>query len=152
MIRSVLEKMSPAIPRRALLVLAGAAWTAVGIMLLNYGYTWLTHPPVIRNLGIGILSVAASLAVYRIGFNGIALKNIARIRSLKEKPCAFSFLAWKGYLIIAVMMTMGILLRGSSIPRPYLAIVYVTIGGALFLSSLSYYSHFYQGFDRMNPD
>ena len=50
----------------------------------------------------------------------------------------------KGYLIIIGMMALGILLRRSPLPRPYLAIVYVAIGGALLQASLNYFVRLYQ--------
>ncbi len=37
------------------------------------------------------------------------------------------------------MITGGVLLRHSAIPKPYLAILYAAIGGGLFLSSFVYY-------------
>ena len=37
------------------------------------------------------------------------------------------------------MIALGVFLRHSRIPREYLAALYLTIGGALFLSSLHYY-------------
>ena len=42
------------------------------------------------------------------------------------------------YIIIAVMIIMGTLLRHSEIPKPYLAILYTGIGFALILSSIRY--------------
>ena len=54
------------------------------------------------------------------------------------KKCLFAFIPWKSYLIIAVMMTMGIVLRHSSIPKQYLAVLYIGIGLALVLSSVRY--------------
>lgn len=43
----------------------------------------------------------------------------------------------KSYLIIVVMM--GMALRHSPIPKPYLAAVYLGIGGGLLLASLGYF-------------
>jgi hypothetical protein len=37
------------------------------------------------------------------------------------------------------MIVLGIALKNLPIPRPYLAILYTMIGGALFLASLQYY-------------
>jgi len=42
-------------------------------------------------------------------------------------------------LIIGLMITLGIILRNSAIPKQYLAIIYTTIGGAIFLSSFHYH-------------
>lgn len=52
--------------------------------------------------------------------------------------CVFSFMPWKSYLIILIMMAMGVTLRHSAIPKHYLAILYTCIGLALILSSMRY--------------
>ena len=38
------------------------------------------------------------------------------------------------------MMTGGMLLRHSTLPKPWLAVVYAAIGGALLLASRQYYA------------
>ncbi len=103
-------------------------WSAVGILLCSYAVNWVTHPATFIALALGFLGLAISVAVNRWGFSKLAHKNIDRILAYNERACAFAFQAWKGYLIIAIMMTGGILLRHSSIPRPYLAVVYAAIG------------------------
>jgi len=40
------------------------------------------------------------------------------------------------------MIMLGFTLRHSSFPKAYLAIIYLTIGLGLFLSSLKYYPNF----------
>jgi len=77
--------------------------------------------------------------VYKFGFSKIARKNINRVCRYPDKVCFFAFQEWKSYLIISVMAPLGIFLRHSSLPRQYLAVIYITIGLALFLSSLHYY-------------
>lgn len=139
-----LARLNPALPKKWLLILAGIMWTGVGVMLLRYAITWLTHPLSTISILLGSLGVMISIAANRWMFSNLARKNIERILSLKDKACAFSFQAWKGYLIIAVMITSGILLRNSAIPKPYLAVVYAAIGGALLQASLNYYLRYYQ--------
>jgi len=79
-----------------------------------------------------------ALLVHHFLFLKIVDKNIARILPMVEKKCLFSFITWKSYMIIIVMVTMGTLLRHSTFPKQYLAILYVGIGLALMLSSLRY--------------
>jgi hypothetical protein len=112
-----LTKFNPAVSKNWLLVLAGIMWSGVGILLCGYAVTWLAG-------------------------SKIAQKNIDRILLYANKACLFSFQSWSGYIIIAVMMTGGILLKSSPIPKPYLAIMYTAIGGGLFLSSFRYYARF----------
>jgi hypothetical protein len=141
---NLLQRFNPAISKHYLLVIAGLMWTAVGVMLINYAYTWLTEPFTTVTLLFGIAGATISVLAFRFQFSKLALKNIVRILGLADKACLFSFQAWKGYLIIVVMVTGGLLLRGSVIPKPWLAIVYLSIGGALLLSSFQYYAQFYQ--------
>jgi hypothetical protein len=65
-------------------------------------------------------------------------KNLGRILSMEGKRCAFSFLTWKSYVMVALMIAMGAVLRHSPIPKPYLAMLYIGIGLALVLSSIRY--------------
>jgi hypothetical protein len=46
--------------------------------------------------------------------------------------------------LIGLMITVGVALRNLPIPRPYLAILYTSIGGALFLASLQYYVYLWR--------
>ncbi len=56
----------------------------------------------------------------------------------------FAFIPWKSYLIVAVMVIMGGVLRYSMIPKRELAILYIGIGLALILSSVRYIRIFYK--------
>lgn len=142
--KNMLVRLNPALSKKWLLVLAGAMWSGVGILLLHYAFTWLIQPVSAINLLLGVLGVLISILANRFQFSKLAGKNITRILALNHKACIFAFQAWKGYLIIVIMVTGGILLRNSSIPKPYLAVVYAAIGGALLQASLQYYQHFFQ--------
>ncbi len=140
----IFAQLNPALPKRWLLVLAGCMWTGVGVMLLTYAINWLSDPLSGITILLGALGVLISIIANRLQFSKLATKNIERILILNEKACLFAFQAWKGYLIIFVMITGGILLRSSAIPRPYLAVAYTSVGGALLQASLIYYQRFFQ--------
>ena len=133
------KRIKPTVPKCLLIALAGLMWSTVGAMLCSMAYYWLKVVDWLTAFPFGLFGIILSLVVYRFGFSGIARKNIDRICLLPEKGCIFAFQAWKSYLIIVVMITLGIILRHSPIPKHYLAIVYTTVGGALLLSSLHYY-------------
>jgi hypothetical protein len=59
-----------------------------------------------------------------------------------SKKCIFSFMTWRSYLIVLVMVSMGIALRHSALPKDYLSILYNGIGLALFLSGIRYLRFF----------
>jgi hypothetical protein len=140
----LLKKLNPAVSKYWLIALAGSMWSGVGIMLLHLAYIWLTT--VNRSMGVflGSLGIISALTAYRYGFSKIALKNIARLCLLPDKYCIFAFQAWKGYLIIILMIMLGITLRYSIIPKHFLAVIYAAIGGALFLSSFHFYRRIWQ--------
>lgn len=133
-----IRKMRPAVGKSALLFLAAGMWIGVGSLLLTWAYLWLHAAPAQGTVALVALGVAAALVIHHFGFLKIVDKNLARILPMKDKRCLFAFMGWKSYLNVAVMITVGILLRHSPIPKPYLAVVYIGIGLALLLSSVRY--------------
>ena len=92
---------------------------------------------------MALAGVLLASAIYRFGFSKLAKKNIQRITGMAgDKICIFAFQEWSSYPLVVVMIGLGISLRNYlPIPKPYLAILYIGIGGGLFLSSLFYYKH-----------
>lgn len=132
----------PVVNRHYLYIFAGAMWFSVGIMLNNLAYHWLIEFGSDNTILYAILGACAAIIIFKFGFVKIAKKNIIRIQQMEGKRCIFSFMSWKSYLIVVVMMTMGITLRHSYIPKQYLAIMYIAIGGALAISSILYFINF----------
>lgn len=136
---SYLERFKPAVKKPILLFLSGLMWLCVGIMLNSLAIRWLIiYGKSYAYLFAGIGFIAA-LIIHHYGFLKIVDKNLGRISFLKDKPCVFSFMSWKSYLIVLVMVTMGLTLRHSSLPKQYLSVSYIGIGLALFLSSIRYF-------------
>jgi hypothetical protein len=138
-----IEKFKPAVMNSLLLFLAGMVWMCVGIVLMFLGFLWLNISPNVNFYGFAGAGVAVALLVHHFGFLKIVNINLKRILQSNDKKCVFSFIPWKSYVIIAVMATMGAILRHSVIPKPYLAIVYIGIGLALILSSFRYIRIFF---------
>ncbi len=139
-----MKKFKPAVTNTALLFLAGFVWACVGTMLLFLAFSWLSAASRTTFYLFGGTGVVFALMVHHFGFLKIVDKNLDRILPMDEKHCLFAFIPWKSYLMIAFMITMGAILRHSSIPKPYLAILYTTIGLALILSSVRYIRTFFQ--------
>ncbi len=127
-----------------LFVLAGAAWTSVGVILCRLSYTWLEPIDLPFAISYGLIGLVLAWILYRFGFFYFAQKNIDRIGISSGKRCLFAFQTWKSYLLICVMITLGIVLRNSPIPKHYLSVMYTMIGGALILSSFRYYFHLWR--------
>ena len=138
---SAWSKLKPAVRKPWLILSAGLMWSGVGVLLCKYVYEWVTP----LSLGQVVLVLFGGLIlatmIYRFGFSHLADKNIRRIAAIPgEKACWFAFQEWKSYPLVAVMISMGIYLRVySPFPEPLLAVMYLGIGGSLFLASLHYY-------------
>lgn len=133
-----INKFKPAVANISLLFLAGIVWICVGIMLLLLAFSWLSPLAVNEICLLAGIGVVVALLVHHFGFLKIVNKNLRRILLMNDKKCLFAFIPWKSYLIIAIMITMGAVLRHSTIPKQYLAILYIGIGLALILSSVRY--------------
>ena len=131
-------KIKPAVNKRVLLFLAGFMWLGVGTMLLFLSISWLDEFRVHGSIIFGATGVIVALLVHHFGFLRIVDKNRGRILPMEGPRCVFSFITWKSYIIVAVMVAMGILLRHSPIPKPCLSVLYMGIGLALVLSSVRY--------------
>lgn len=146
-----LSSLKPAVTKYWLIALAGLMWTGVGVMLCRLAYIWLAVISSAVAASLGLFGIGMAVAAYYLGFSKIARKNIKRLCLLTERTCVFAFQTWRGYLIIGFMITLGIVLRNSAIPKQYLAVIYTTIGGAIFLSSFHYYGLLWEMVVQQNP-
>ncbi len=137
-----MKKLYPAVQKIWLHLLAGVMWLCVGIMLCALAARWLKMVLLYQLILILLAGLALAAVIYFFGFSKMALKNIRRIEAyMHERVCLFAFQKWSSYPLIAFMVSLGIYLRiYSPIPKPLLAILYIGLGGGLFLSSLHYYS------------
>ena len=72
-------------------------------------------------------------------FSRIVNKNLQRIIPMDGKKCIFSFIPWRSYVIISIMILMGSFIRHSTIiPKVYLSVLYTGIGSAMILSGFRY--------------
>lgn len=134
------KKYNPAVKKEYLLLPAGFAWMGAGLMLCSMAFRWLqstAHPVVMAAAGM----VAGTL-ISLFGFRKIARQNIERIEALPGNRCFFSFMTLKSYLLVLVMISFGIALRHSSLPKESLAVIYISIGVALALSSIIYFKSY----------
>jgi nucleoside recognition membrane protein YjiH len=138
----MIQRFNPAVPRHFLYAIAGLFWTLAGGLLCMRGAFWLGELQFPTIASIGAASIAVAAAGYVFLFAGIVRKNITRIGRLPDRACVFAFTAWRGYIMIAIMMTAGISLRSSSIPLYYLSLPYTAMGGILLTGSVVFYRQF----------
>lgn len=137
-----LKKFDPAVDKRFLVALSGLMWSGVGTMLCTLAVRWLLPSAARPGIWFGTTGIVLSLMVHHFGFLKLVDRNIERILAKKGKVCIFGFQPWKSYFMIGLMIGMGTVLRHSSLPRQYLAIVYIGMGGAMLLSSIRYFRTF----------
>ncbi len=137
-----MKKFDPAVNKRLLIALSGITWSVVGIILCNLAIGWLLQTAARNRIWLGAAGIILALLIHHFGFLRLVDRNIDRIQSQKDKVCVFAFQAWKSYLIVVIMVGIGITLRHSSLPKPYLSVVYIGFGGAMILSSLRYFRVF----------
>jgi hypothetical protein len=133
------RKLRPAVSKQWLFALAGFMWSTVGLMLCRQAYGWLAEISLEAGVILGALGMGMAMVAYGLGFSKVAQKNIQRLDQVPPKVCIFAFQAWRGYITVGFMIGLGIVMRNSPVPKPYLAILYLTIGGALVFASFHYY-------------
>ncbi len=138
------KRFHPAVDKRILIALSGATWIIVGVILVKLALGWLSPVNLKSAFVLGLTGATFALFIYHFGFLRLVDRNIERIMEMKDKVCIFAFQAWKSYVIIAVMVGMGITLRQTPLPKPYLAVVYIGFGGAMVLSSIRYIRTFFR--------
>jgi hypothetical protein len=138
------KKLSPAVDKKVLIFMAGLMWCVAGVMLIRYAVSWLALCTGREEIFFYSAGFLAAMLIHHFGFLKLADKNLNRLLPLKEKQNPFSFMTPKSYLIVMVMISMGIALRHSQIPKRYLSLVYNGIGLALFLSGIRYIKVFFE--------
>jgi hypothetical protein len=138
----MIQRFNPAVPRHFLYGIAGLFWTLAGGLLCVRGAVWLGQLQFPAIASVEAASIAVAAAGYIFLFSGIVRKNITRIGLLPDRVCVFAFTAWRGYIMIGVMVTAGISLRSSSIPLYYLSLPYTAMGGILLTGSAVFYREF----------
>ncbi|MCK5003685.1 MAG: hypothetical protein KAS21_01260 [Candidatus Aminicenantes bacterium] len=138
-INSELEKWKPGVPKNILLLIAGLFWIGVGIFLNSLSYSWLKREKTVIMILLVFFGLFLAIIIHYFGFSRIVNKNLQRIIPMDGKKCIFSFIPWRSYVIISIMILMGSFIRHSTIiPKVYLSVLYTGIGSAMILSGFRY--------------
>lgn len=132
----------PTVHKKWLFLTAGSLWGIVGVFLLVRGVGWLQETEESMPLILGTAGIGLGILGYYSGFRRIAEQNALRIHHLPDRSPLISFLAPRGYMMVALMISLGFLLRQSPLPKPYLSPFYIGMGCALLLGSSQFRSQF----------
>ncbi len=132
-----LERWKPAAGVRTHLFSAAMMWTVVGLGLAAAGIAWCFGSALPWALVLAGAGVAAGLVKGRFVLRTMAERNAARIIVRGDGRCLGGFLSLKTWLLVALMMTSGIILRRSAVPRPVLGVLYSAVGTALLVGCVT---------------
>lgn len=139
-----MANFKPAVNRRYLFLVAGMFWLIAGMILLMLAAQWLLTFAAATTALIVVLGTGVGYIIYQFGFSNIVRKNVKRIKIQPPSVCLFAFQAWRSYLIVFIMMMFGYLIRHSPVSRLLVALIYISIGFGLLLSSLIYLKTYWQ--------
>lgn len=129
------RRLTPVASPRTRLFAAAFVWTAVGAGLLAAGLAWIVGSPSAAWLAAIPAALAVGWAKGRFVLAPRARANTRRIAAAGEARCVGGAFSWGSWLLAIGMMAGGMLLRRSPIPRPWLGLVYTTVGIALLAAS-----------------
>lgn len=129
---TVSDMHKPGVNQSVLFFVAPFLWSIVGIMLIIRGMHWLESEHQLI-----LLSVALLLGTLKSFFilDKTIKKSVARIAALEDGTCLGAVYSWKSWLLVALMILVGGIVRHVYTPGNLLGTVYCAIGWALLVSS-----------------
>ena len=122
------------VQKNTLLLIACLVWGAAGFNILKIGL--LAYPNYLQPLNYVLSLVVFAIFQFLI-FGKLVKKHTQRILAYKEKQFFLKFFDVKSFIIMAFMMTFGIVLRATNIaPERFIAVFYTGLGSALALAGL----------------
>ena len=137
---NLLTKYKPSVGKHNLLFIAGLAWSTAGGILAGRGLIFLILHG--QYLGWRLAGgLVFGMIFYVLLFAKISRQHIKRIHKLNiPYPCAFSFFNLRGYMLMAIMISGGIMLRRfDMIGKEWLYNFYVTMGMPLLVSASRFF-------------
>ena len=130
------------INKKYLLFIACIVWCIAGFNVLRIGFTAYINYQSIRNY---LLSVVVFIP-FCLMFLKLTQKHTLRINGYAEdKQWFFKFFDTKSFIIMAVMMGGGIIIRKFNLlPDQFIAIFYSGLGSALLLAGIVFGINFYK--------
>ena len=128
------------VSRRVLIGIAGLVWILAGSFVLSTGVSHFSNNTTIFVCLLSILIFVLFSALFQM----LAYKNQKRIRALEsDKNPVFKFFTVQSYIVVAFMITLGIVLR-LFLPSFFIAFFYTGLGSALFLAGIAYLGYYIQ--------
>lgn len=123
------------------LIFSGIVWFVIGVNLCLKGYQYAIHVTEAFYEPLWMILTGIVLGYMKGRFAlSKAINRFIRHMVQYEEPLRISEIFSLRYIaIIGVMMTLGILMKVSSIPMQIKAVIDFTVGSALFYGSIRYF-------------
>lgn len=133
-----------------LLITAGLVWLIAGINVLRIGISYWVDSKQYWLLKLGETALVF-LFFFGIIFHRLYHKHTRRIAQKPNNNCPFSFFDIKGWIIMSVMITFGILARTYHwLPAEFIAFFYTGLSLALIATGLRFIKRWWKGYsDRV---
>lgn len=137
--KNFLNRIKPGVPKNVLLIVYVLFW-GIGsyrVLLLSadklggWDHSW----------PLTLAGLIGYPVFFRLVFYPMAIKHVRRIVLLpEERPCMFSFIDWKGYVIICIMITLAFTIEYLHVvPDPYLGAFFISLGLSLGSATIYYF-------------
>lgn len=132
------ERYKPAASSRQHLLLAAALWSVVGALLLTFGTIWIVGGGD-KRVSVLILFIALGLGLVKhyLVLDRTAKTIADRILQRGDDRCLGGFFSLRTWALVACMMLLGRMLRGTNVPLHLLGLAYAAVGTGLLVSSRS---------------
>lgn len=129
------------VKRNTLLLLAAICWFIAGFNVTKIGIKAYSE---ILYLKYYFLSILIFILFQIFVFGRLVKKHSNRILSFTDERVFFlNFFDLKAYMVMAIMMTMGIVIRANNlVPLSFIAFFYTGLGCSLLLSALLFLINF----------
>ena len=129
-----ISRLKPGVSRRTHLFFSALLWTGIGCLLLTKGISRLDQPGK-EEWFVVVAAFALGAIKSRIALDKAARKGTARILTMEDGTCAGAVYSLKTWALVLFMMGMGVILRHTSLPDAVVALICLTVGCSLLLSS-----------------
>ena len=123
-----------------LLLIASIVWLIAGFNVLSIGIKAYANY-------ISLVNIALSIMVFVIFqmmvFGPLVTKHTARIKAYTAKMPFYNFFDLKSFIIMAIMMSGGIIIRTFNLaPEVFIAVFYTGLGSSLFLAGILFLKNY----------
>lgn len=137
--------MKHGVSKQALLITAGIVWIIAGLNILRIGIvTWKDSSQ--DDLFKIAEATAVFLLFFVLVFRKLYYKHTKRIEEKKsDKNCPFAFFDAKGWIIMTVMITLGIVVRVFHLlPDTFISVFYTGLSVALTITGILFVRYWWK--------